>query len=79
MDTEISALAVDIDGTLTDEKRRISLTAVEALRMVEDAGIPVILSSGNVLPIAYGIGSMIGTSGPIVAENGGVVPAELRD
>ena len=38
-------VAFDIDGTLTDEKKRLDMHAVEALRRLEDAGIPVILAT----------------------------------
>lgn len=69
----IKAVAVDIDGTLTDNKRRISLAAIKALRQAETKGLKVILCSGNVLPIAYGIATMLGATGPVVAENGGIV------
>lgn len=70
---KIKALVTDIDGSITDEKRRISLSAIEVLRKVESNGITVMLASGNVLPIAYGLASFIGVSGPVIAENGGVV------
>ena len=69
----IKALVTDIDGSLTDSKRRISTRAIEALRVLEDRGICVMLASGNVLPLAYGLSSFIGISGPVIAENGGVV------
>jgi len=69
----IKAVAVDIDGTLTDDSRRMSLDAIAALRKVEDSGIPVILASGNVLPVAYAVSTYMGFSGPMVAENGGIV------
>jgi phosphoglycolate phosphatase (TIGR01487 family) len=69
----VRALAVDVDGTLTDDSRRVSLDAVRALREAEDSGIPVMLASGNVLPIAYSLSNYLGFTGPIVAENGGVV------
>jgi hypothetical protein len=51
----------------------LSLAAVEALRLTERNGIPVILVSGNVLPVCYSLNVYLGLSGPIVAENGGVV------
>lgn len=67
------AVAVDIDGTLTDDSRRMSLEAVSALRTVEDSGVSVVLASGNVLPVAYAVSTYMGFRGPVVAENGGVV------
>ena len=69
----IKAMVTDIDGSITDSKRRISIEAIEALRVLEEKGIPVMLASGNVLPLAYGLASFIGISGPVIAENGGVV------
>ncbi|MEW5759181.1 MAG: phosphoglycolate phosphatase [Candidatus Thermoplasmatota archaeon] len=70
---KIKAVATDIDATITDEKRRICINAIDALRKVEEKGINVMLVSGNVLPVAYALSIFIGTSGPIIAENGGVV------
>ncbi len=63
----------DVDGTITHKDRRIDAAAVEALREAEAAGVPVVLATGNVLPIAYALAYLVGTSGPIVAENGGLV------
>ena len=67
------AIAVDIDGTITDYNKKLHLEAIEALRSLEDAGIPVILATGNVRAITYGLSRFIGASGPMVCENGGVV------
>lgn len=75
---EVKALAVDIDGTLADDSRRVNLEAVAALRSVQDAGVPVMLASGNVLPIAYALSNYLGLTGPIVAENGGIVCHEQK-
>lgn len=33
----------------------------------------MVLATGNVLPIAYALAYLIGTSGPVVAENGGLI------
>lgn len=74
----IKALAVDIDGTLADDSRRVNLEAVAALREVQDSGIPVMLASGNVLPIAYALSNYLGLRGPIVAENGGIVSYQQK-
>ena len=32
----IEAIAVDIDGTITDERRRICISAIEALRKADE-------------------------------------------
>jgi len=69
----IEAIAVDIDGTITDEKRQICISAIEALRKAEKAGIPTVIVTGNVVNYAYATEVLIGCSGGLVAENGGVV------
>lgn len=62
------AVAVDIDGTITDKNKKIHLGAIAALRRLEGAGIPVILSTGNVRAITYGLWRFIGATGPMVCE-----------
>ena len=74
----VKALAVDVDGTLADDSRRVNLDAVAALRRVQDSGVPVMLASGNVLPIAYALSNYLGLTGPIIAENGGIVSHEQK-
>ena len=69
----IEAIAVDIDGTITDETRKICISAIEALRKAEEKGIPTIIVTGNVVNYAYACEVLIGCSGGLVAENGGVV------
>lgn len=68
-----SHVAIDIDGTITDENKLLDGEAINALRRLEKAGIPVILSTGNVRAITYGLWRFIGLSGPICCENGGVL------
>lgn len=69
----IEAIAVDIDGTITDNTRKICVSAIEALRKAEESGIPTIIVTGNVVNYAYAIEVSIGCSGGLVAENGGIV------
>ena len=69
----IEAIAVDIDGTITDEKRQICISSIEALRKAEAKGIPTIIVTGNVVNYAYATEVLIGCSGGLVCENGGVV------
>ena len=48
-------VAVDIDGTLTDDNKRLNSKAILALQRLGAAGIPVILATGNVRAITYGL------------------------
>ncbi|MGQ9788992.1 MAG: phosphoglycolate phosphatase [Candidatus Hadarchaeaceae archaeon] len=69
----IRLLAVDIDGTMTYRDRRLDLAAVEAIRRAEDAGISVVIATGNIFRFAEAASVLIGTSGPLIAEDGGIV------
>ena len=76
----IKAVATDVDGTLTLRRGdvRISYSAIKGVRLLESRGIKVILVSGNSLPVTAALKVYIGSSGPVVAENGCVVFHEGR-
>jgi phosphoglycolate phosphatase len=58
---------------LTDRDRRLEADAMEVIRRMTEAGIPVVLATGNVLPLALALHRFLGLRTPIVAENGGVL------
>jgi phosphoglycolate phosphatase (TIGR01487 family) len=66
----IRALAVDIDGTLSDKKRVLCPAAVEALRNLK---VPIVLATGNTHCFTRTVSVLLGTSQIFIAENGGVV------
>ncbi len=74
---KIDAVVLDVDGTITDEKRRLNLKAVELIRKIEEKGIKVILATGNIACVAETLSIFIGTSGGLIIENGGII--ELSD
>lgn len=69
----IKAIAVDIDGTITDNKRRLCYSAMESIRQAEKAEIPTIIVTGNIVTYAYATLVLLGASGGVVSENGGVI------
>ena len=69
----VKAVAIDIDGTITDETRAVNCKTVVELRKIE---IPVILVTGNVMCYARTAAKLLGFSEIVVAENGGVVRFE---
>ena len=69
----IKAIAIDIDGTMTYKDRRLDVAAVDAVRRAEVAGLPVVLATGNVLCFAEAAAILLGASGPLIAEDGGIV------
>ncbi len=72
-DRPIRAVVSDIDGTLTTPDRRLSVAGATAVMRLEAVGIPVLLASGNVMPAVRAFALMLGASGPLVGENGGMV------
>lgn len=75
----MKAIAVDIDGTITDRNRKICVNAINAIRKAEGKGYPVILVTGNILCAARMVAIMVGTSGGIVGENGGIIQTRKRE
>ncbi len=69
----LRAVVTDIDGTLTDARRRLDPDALGIVHRLVERKIPVVLASGNVLPVALGIYRSLGLRTPIVAENGGLL------
>lgn len=70
---KVALVAVDIAGTLTDEKRRIYPEVIYSLRKLESSRIPVSIVTGNSFMAAYKLAQYFGLTGPIVAENGAIV------
>ncbi|MDD1724904.1 MAG: phosphoglycolate phosphatase [Methanospirillum sp.] len=68
----LRGVITDIDGTLTDEKRRLSTAAIETIRQLQEGGVEVVLASGNTSCLLKGLSKLIGTSGTFIGENGGV-------
>lgn len=66
----IKALAVDIDGTLSDSRRVLCPEAVRALRSLD---IPVVLSTGNTHCFTRAVSVLLGTPRIFISENGGVI------
>jgi len=66
-------IIVDVDGTLTDPDGFLNLDAAKYIRILEKYGIMVMLASGNALPVTKALSDYIGCSGPVIAEDGGVI------
>ena len=68
----LRAVACDVDGTITDSHRRINTAAIACIRNLVDRGVEVVLASGNTACFLDALARVFGTSGTIIAENGGV-------
>jgi phosphoglycolate phosphatase (TIGR01487 family) len=67
---KFKAVVVDIDGTITCEKRELHLGAVKKIRSLK---VPVVLATGNTLCYARTASVLIGLDGAVIAENGGSI------
>jgi phosphoglycolate phosphatase (TIGR01487 family) len=65
-------LAVDIDGTLTDDERALDARVLPALREWA-AEAPVVVATGKALPYPVALCEFLGVPKRVVAENGGAV------
>lgn len=72
----IRAIAVDIDGTLSDQNRVLCPSALEAIRRLK---VPVVLTTGNTHCFTRTVSVLLGTPRIFIAENGGVVSHSEND
>jgi len=70
---KVRAVVVDVDGTLADGVEKISCTAIETIRDLEEKGVPVLLASGNAVCVLKTLARYIGCTGAIIAEGGAVI------
>lgn len=71
-------LAVDIDGTLTDDRRRLDHRAPPLLREWADSA-PVVVATGKALPYPVALCEFVGVPATVVAENGGAAYVDRTD
>jgi phosphoglycolate phosphatase (TIGR01487 family) len=71
----IKVLFLDVDGTLTESRAtyKLSIEAIQALRMAVERGVTVVLVSSNALPIVVGLSRYMGLNGPAIGESGCLV------
>jgi len=69
----MKAIALDVDGTITDKTRKVCINAIKAIYNAEKKGVPIIFVTGNILCYTRALSVLFGTTGGLVAENGGVI------
>jgi len=74
---QIKLVMADVDGTLTFEDGSLHPAAVEAVSQLEQQGIMVGLVSGRTLSGLELLSRELRTTGPIIAENGGVAKLKV--
>lgn len=76
MRKSIKAIALGVDGTITDKSHRICTNTIDIIRKVEAIGIPAFIATGNIIHYANDVSIFTGASGGIVVENGCVILSE---
>ncbi len=66
-------IAVDLDGTLLTDDKRISRGNSEALRRANDAGIHIVISTGRAWPGVREFAGQLGISAPVITSNGAMI------
>ncbi len=69
----IRLLAIDLDGTLLDYQRQLTLDGAAAIGRARDCGVVVVLASGRIFPSMRPFAEAMGIVGPFVCANGGHV------
>jgi len=66
----VPPLAVDIDGTLTDDERALDARVMGPLR---EWAAPVVVATGKALPYPVALCEFLGIDTRVIAENGGAI------
>ncbi len=69
----VKLMALDVDGTLTDEEGKISPENANAVRAAAAGGIQVVLATGRPLQGVEAICSELGVKGPLILVNGSLI------
>jgi Cof subfamily protein (haloacid dehalogenase superfamily) len=71
---KIAAICTDIDGTLLDSRRELSTRTIQAVKRINDAGIPLILASSRMPGAMRHLQEQLGIlKQPMICFNGGYV------
>ena len=77
---KIVAVCTDIDGTLLDSRRELSVRTIRAVERINNAGIPLILASSRMPGAMRHLQAELGITGqPMVCFNGGYVIIDKGD
>ena len=71
--TDIELLALDLDGTVIGEDKKLSPTIKEAIAAAQKKGVKVIIATGRMFVSALPYAKQLGLSGPIVTYNGALI------
>jgi Cof subfamily protein (haloacid dehalogenase superfamily) len=74
----VQLIALDLDGTLLDDRKLVPAANREALREAAARGIQIALASGRMIPRIEPVQEMLGIDCLVIAYNGGKVVGSRR-
>jgi len=72
-------LAMDMDGTLLTNDKKISTKTKDALKRAADMGVKLVVCTGRIFASARTYGEILGVDTPIIASNGAYIREKDRD
>ncbi|MFW6007126.1 MAG: Cof-type HAD-IIB family hydrolase [Halanaerobiales bacterium] len=66
-------LALDLDGTLLNEKSKLTQTSIEIINKIKQQGVKVIIATGRMLISALPYVKKLNLKGPVITYNGAYV------
>ena len=79
MSTPIRMIAVDLDGTLLNSRKRISDVDAEALRAAAERGVEIVPVTGRNYSTALPMVADLLTSGPLISSNGAIIRSKTGE
>lgn len=73
MPTSIRLVAVDIDGTLLDNRWELPAANVEAIKAASERGVEIVLATGRRFPFAREVCDRLPVPWTLIASNGAVI------
>jgi Cof subfamily protein (haloacid dehalogenase superfamily) len=70
---QYKAVALDVDGTITDSTHQVRPRAIEAIKWLESEGIPVVILTGRRPKPVLELAEVCGLARPMVTDNGGTI------
>ena len=66
-------ICIDMDGTLLNNKRKISKASKEALKAAHNMGVQIVITTGRIYCNAAYYSDLIGVTSPVIAANGAII------
>ncbi|HOK63234.1 MAG TPA: Cof-type HAD-IIB family hydrolase [Soehngenia sp.] len=69
----IKLVAIDMDGTLLNDRGEVSSETIEALKAAQRKNVEIVISTGRVLKSALYFGEKLGLKSHTIASNGAII------